>query len=89
MEARRKDKSMVIKSADKGGAVVILDRHAYEAEIQRQLSVSTFNEKFKYNPVSPFKTSVYDSTVETTVSALAVLPKVSLSLCGLNIQFIH
>lgn len=51
---------MVIQSADKGGAV-ILDRHAYEAEIQRQLSVTTFYEKLKYNPVSSFKTSVYDS----------------------------
>jgi len=38
LEALRNDKSAVFQSADKGGAVDILDRHAYESEIQRQLS---------------------------------------------------
>uniref|UniRef100_A0A8C1NSD0 Uncharacterized protein n=1 Tax=Cyprinus carpio TaxID=7962 RepID=A0A8C1NSD0_CYPCA len=61
LEALRKDKFVVIKSADKTGAVVILGRHAYETEIQRQLSVTSFYEKLNYNPVSSFKTSVYDS----------------------------
>uniref|UniRef100_A0A673AUF8 Reverse transcriptase domain-containing protein n=1 Tax=Sphaeramia orbicularis TaxID=375764 RepID=A0A673AUF8_9TELE len=46
--AKRKEEEtttqIVIKSADKGGAIVILDRSAYVNEVQRQL---TFKEKIK------------------------------------------
>lgn len=41
----KKDLSIVIQSADKGGAVVVLDRQNYEFEIQRQLSNSVFYKK--------------------------------------------
>lgn len=50
----KQDSSIVIQSADKGGAVVILNRRDYEVEIQRQLSNSTFYKKLSTNPVINF-----------------------------------
>lgn len=41
----RKNKDIIIKPADKGGATVILDRLSYEAEAERQLSNSKYYKK--------------------------------------------
>ncbi len=61
LESLKKDLSIVIQSADKGGAVVILDRKDYEFEIQRQLSNSAFYKKLSMNPLAHFKTSVHNT----------------------------
>jgi hypothetical protein len=44
-----KDSSLVIKSADNGGAVVVLDYEKYK-EIQRQLSNEHFYRKVSVDP---------------------------------------
>ncbi len=61
LESLNKDLSIVIQSADKGGAVVILDRKDYAFEIQRQLSNSAFYKKLSMNPLAHFKTSVHNT----------------------------
>lgn len=53
-------KVIVIQSADKGGALVILDRSAYNREAMRQLSNSLFYCKLQGNPITDFKTKVHD-----------------------------
>jgi len=53
----KKDESLVIQAADKGGAIVILDREAYDKEIHNQLSNSKFYRKLEQNPIVPFKKS--------------------------------
>ncbi len=61
LESLKKDLSIVIQSADKGGVVVILDRKDYAFEIQRQLSNSAFYKKLSMNPLAHFKTSVHNT----------------------------
>ncbi len=46
------DKSLVVQSAGKGGAIVILDQDAYDQEVKRQLSKTTFYRKLDHNPVA-------------------------------------
>lgn len=48
-------KSVIIQSTDKGGAIVVLDRTAYDEEIQRQLNNTTFYKKLNHNPTQDFK----------------------------------
>ncbi len=48
----REDKSLVIQSADKGGAIVILDWDAYDQESKRQLPNTTFYKTLDCNPIS-------------------------------------
>ncbi len=50
LNSLKTDKSLVIQSADKGEAIIIMDRTAYEAEIHRQLSNSTFYRKLQKCP---------------------------------------
>uniref|UniRef100_A0A8C6WYX0 Reverse transcriptase domain-containing protein n=1 Tax=Neogobius melanostomus TaxID=47308 RepID=A0A8C6WYX0_9GOBI len=54
----QKDNSIVIKSADKGGAIVILDRSTYVNEVQRQLCNTNFYRKLDHNPTSTFKSKI-------------------------------
>nr|XP_055053666.1 uncharacterized protein LOC129438772 isoform X1 [Misgurnus anguillicaudatus] len=59
LKALREDKSIVIQSADKGGAIVIMDRTAYDSEIQRQLNNTTFYRKLSHNPTQEFKQTIH------------------------------
>lgn len=52
------DKSIVIQNADKGGAIVILNRSAYDEEIKRQLSNNTFYRFLNHNPTKDFQTRI-------------------------------
>lgn len=54
---------MVIQSADKGGAIVIMDRTAYDMEIQRQLSNMIFYNKLNRNPTQEFKQRIRGSWI--------------------------
>lgn len=47
--------SIVMKNADKGGAVVVLDADLYKKEALRQLSDTTTYLKLKGDPTTPFK----------------------------------
>ena len=58
-------KDVVIKPADKGGAVVVWEKNAYIAEANRQLSDTTF-----YAPSAQDKTVSNNTTVKTTVTKL-------------------
>lgn len=58
LKALQSNKMVVIQSADKGGAIVIMDRTSYEEEIKRQLSNTTFYKKLKQNPTVEFKKKI-------------------------------
>lgn len=59
----KNDKSLVIQSADKGGAIVVMDRTAYDMEIQRQLSNTIFYNKLNRNPTQEFKQRIRGSWI--------------------------
>ncbi|CAH2301455.1 Hypothetical predicted protein, partial [Pelobates cultripes] len=48
------DKEIIIKAADKGGGVVVMDRHNYDEENRRLLSDMDTYVKLKENPSQKF-----------------------------------
>lgn len=54
------DKSLIVKPADKGGSIVIMDRPMYVKEIERQLSDSDTYEKIQHDPTIRVKRRIYD-----------------------------
>ncbi|CAH2301315.1 Hypothetical predicted protein, partial [Pelobates cultripes] len=55
MKELQSDTSIVIKPADKGGGVVILNREQYYSEIYRQLNDSTTYKELKGDPITQIK----------------------------------
>lgn len=53
------DMSIVIKPADKGGAIVIQNNVDYVQECERQLSDSDFYEKLSGDPTQMFKNKIH------------------------------
>ena len=53
------DATIVIKPADKGGAIVIQSVENYEKEIERQLQDSDFYQKLTKNPSTDFQKSIH------------------------------
>ena len=51
----RNDKTIVIKKADKGSNVVIMNRDDYIAEVERQINGTKFYENFDENPQEQFR----------------------------------
>lgn len=60
LDALKKDNSIIIKPADKGGAVVVMDIKDYEIEIYRQLDNNLFYKRFASNPTEMFKNEIHD-----------------------------
>ena len=56
-----KDKSIVIKPADKGSSVVIMDRGSYLDEAYRQLSDQNYYEKLDEDPTREYSKAVHDA----------------------------
>lgn len=52
------DKTIIIKSADKGGALVVQNTSDYRAEIERQLSNENYYRKLKGDPTRTFKDEI-------------------------------
>lgn len=52
---------MVIKPADKGGSIVVMDTQYYDQEIYRQLQNQSFYTKLRGDPTNNFKKEIYDS----------------------------
>ena len=46
---------IIIKPADKGGAVVVWSRSLYDAEAHKQLSDGRFYERLDHNPVKEYQ----------------------------------
>lgn len=59
LKSLRDDKSLVIQNADKGGAIVLLDRSLYDQEAKRQLANTTFYKKLDHNPTSEVKLDIH------------------------------
>ena len=59
LETLRKDESLVVRSADKGGACLIMDRDAYDREILGQLADTKFYRKLPKNPTTELTTKVH------------------------------
>ena len=58
------DHDIVIKPADKGGAIVIMDKTDYEAACNTHLSNTTFYEEVASNPTSTYKTKISETADE-------------------------
>ncbi len=54
----KNDCTVVVKPADKGGAIVLQHREDYVKEISRQLDDGTFYKKLSSNPTTLFKTEI-------------------------------
>ena len=52
LHSLQKRKDIVIKPADKGSAVVVMDREHYISEAERQLNDSTFYKALDHDPHS-------------------------------------
>ena len=61
-EERRSD--IVIKPADKGSAVVVMDRHRNVSEAERQLNDSTYYELLDHDPTDEFAKKVSETVEE-------------------------
>ena len=53
------DNSIVLRNADKGGAIVIQNKESYRAEILRQLSNNEFYTALSYDPTVKFSQETY------------------------------
>ncbi|XP_063411202.1 uncharacterized protein LOC134694136 [Mytilus trossulus] len=58
IQSLRNRHDIVIKPADKGSAVVIMDKANYIAEAERQLSDERFYKKLDYDPTSEFSSKI-------------------------------
>ena len=58
LKQSRSDNSIVIKKADKGSTVVIMNRDDYIAEVERQLNNSKFYKKLDDNPKEQFQKDI-------------------------------
>lgn len=56
----RNDQTIIVRPADKGGAIVIQNLSDYEAEIERQLGDTNFYKKLSCDPSSRFKSMVHE-----------------------------
>ncbi|CAJ0917147.1 unnamed protein product [Ranitomeya imitator] len=52
------DKSLIIKPADKGGAIVVMDKTYYMSEIQRKVSDTQVYEPIPHNPINNKATKI-------------------------------
>lgn len=55
-----RDKTVIVRPADKGGAIVLQNLVDYESEIKRQLNDYTFYRKLPSDPTNPFELSVHE-----------------------------
>ena len=60
----QKREDIVIKPADKGSAVVVMDRDQYVSEAERQLNDSTFYKPLDHDPTPEFAKQVSDTVSE-------------------------
>lgn len=58
MELKR-DSAIVVKPADKGGSIVVMDLSDYDHEVNRQLSNQLFYQKLHSDPTEVFKKTIH------------------------------
>ncbi|XP_052081095.1 uncharacterized protein LOC127719111 [Mytilus californianus] len=56
----RSNNNIVIKAADKGSAVVVMDKYAYIQEVERQLGDTRFYRKLDSDPTTSFSREITD-----------------------------
>lgn len=66
LDSLRSDNSIIIKEADKGGAVVLMDREVYINEINKQLDDGDFYERITQDPGKQVKTLIQTVLLEAT-----------------------
>ena len=64
LHSLQKREDSVIKPADKGSAVVVMDREHYVSEAERQLNDSTFYKALDHGPTHEFAEKVADAISE-------------------------
>ncbi len=88
LDTLKNETSIVIQSADKGGALVILDS-AFQQEIMRQLRNDTFCWKLQGNPVSELKTKAHKCLSELLKEKLLNINTPICWLTYLSHHFLH
>lgn len=72
LEALKKDDRIVIKKADKGGGIVILNKSDYIAEANKQLNDNTTYLKLSEDPTKPLQrlitTMLEEAVLDGTIS---------------------
>lgn len=66
VESLKSDRSIIIKEADKGGAIVLLDWEIYITEINKQLDNKDFYQKITYDPGKQIQVLIQTVLVEAT-----------------------
>ena len=64
LHSLKKREDIIIKPADKGSAVVVMDREHYISEAERQLNDSTFYKALDHDPTHEFAKKVADAVSE-------------------------
>ncbi|XP_044139139.1 uncharacterized protein LOC122929581 [Bufo gargarizans] len=58
LDALKRAKKVILKPADKGGALVVMDKTQYVAEVHRQLNDTAVYKKLDHNPTSSIATLI-------------------------------
>lgn len=61
LDELKRDNTTVVKPADKGGAVVVMNVMDYEMEINHKLANTVFYKKLKSNPTDTFKKEIHNT----------------------------
>ncbi len=56
----RKDKTILVKPADKGGSIVVMNFANYDLEVERQLNDNVFYNKLSTDPTNVFKNEIQE-----------------------------
>ena len=64
LHSLKKKEDIIIKPADKGSAVVVMDREHYISEAERQLNDSTYYKALDHDPTHEFAKKVADAVSE-------------------------
>ena len=64
LHSLQKREDIIIKPADKGSAVVVMDREHYSSEAERQLNDSTFYKALDHEPTHEFAKKIADAVSE-------------------------
>ena len=63
LKSLKEVKTLVIQSADKGDAIVVLNKDAYEGETLKQLGNTKFYKKLESNLIAETKKCIHDGLI--------------------------
>lgn len=85
MNKLKKDESVILKKANKGGATVLMDKQQYMDEAIKQLADETVYKKLKNDPTNQFKKEI-DSFLQEAYEEVIITSEEKLALTSKNPQ---